>query len=372
MFRRRFIALLIVMVLAVMACSPAYALNASTLHHGSRGQDVRKMQEALITLGYLKIPADGIFGNKTEIAVRKFQRANGLKVDGLVGKKTLELLLRLAEKASTSETLSSEASDPASSSDGNLFSGNYGTLRLNDTGSRVKILQKALISLKYLSGKADGVYGEKTKNAVTLFQQQNSLTADGVAGKKTLKALENAVKTGAAYSPPAETPTPAPAEETETSVPGTAVAPDGQQIKLLHWFNDIKATLKSGDRLLIYDPSTKISWTLRVYSRGRHCDSEPLTKQDTENMVKAFGGKNTWTQKGVYVKLPSGQWTIGSTHDMPHMSGSIPDNGFDGHLCVHFLRDMEEAKKNDPNYGVANQETIRKLWKSLTGEDITY
>ena len=34
------------------------------------------------------------------------------------------------------------------------------------------------------------------------------------------------------------------------------------------------------------------------------------------------------------------------------------------------LRDMAEAKKNDPNYGVANQETIRKLWKSLTGEEI--
>ena len=89
-------------------------------------------------------------------------------------------------------------------------------------------------------------------------------------------------------------------------------------------------------------------------------------------MVQAFGGKNTWTQKGVYVMLPSGIWTIGSTHDMPHDSGSIKDNGFNGHLCVHFLRDMDEAKKNDPKYGVANQETIRKLWKSLTGEDISY
>ena len=89
-------------------------------------------------------------------------------------------------------------------------------------------------------------------------------------------------------------------------------------------------------------------------------------------MLKAFGGENTWTQKGVYVKLPSGVWTVGSTHDMPHMTGNVKDNGFDGHLCVHFLRDMSEAEQNDPNYGVSNQKTIRALWKSLTGEELDY
>ena len=89
-------------------------------------------------------------------------------------------------------------------------------------------------------------------------------------------------------------------------------------------------------------------------------------------MEEAFGFKNTWDQKGVYVKLPSGVWTIASTHDMPHLSGSSSTNGFDGHLCVHFLRDMEETEKNDPSYGVANQKTIRALWKSLTGEVLSY
>ena len=34
------------------------------------------------------------------------------------------------------------------------------------------------------------------------------------------------------------------------------------------------------------------------------------------------------------------------------------------------LRDMAEAEQNDPNYGVANQKTIRELWKSLTGETL--
>ncbi len=89
-------------------------------------------------------------------------------------------------------------------------------------------------------------------------------------------------------------------------------------------------------------------------------------------MVQSFGGKNTWNQHGVYVKLPNGTWTVGSTHDMPHLSGSIKDNGFDGHLCVHFLRNMEEAETNDPNYGVSNQKTIRELWKRISGQEINY
>ena len=72
------------------------------------------------------------------------------------------------------------------------------------------------------------------------------------------------------------------------------------------------------------------------------------------------------------MKLPSGTWTVGSTHDMPHDSGSISDNGFSGHLCVHFLRTMEECQQNDPNYGVSNQKTIRALWKKLTGIELDY
>ncbi len=57
------------------------------LRKGSRGEAVREMQEKLISLGYDlgKCGADGIFGRKTLAAVKKFQKAKGLKVDGIVG-----------------------------------------------------------------------------------------------------------------------------------------------------------------------------------------------------------------------------------------------------------------------------------------------
>ena len=133
----------------------------------------------------------------------------------------------------------------------------------------------------------------------------------------------------------------------------------------------MKPTLRNGQTLLIYEPSSGQSWNLRIFSSGRHCDAEPRTAEDTAALLKAFGGENTWSQKAVYVKLPSGAWTIGSTHSMPHESQSIKDNNFNGHLCVHFLRDMKEAEEMDPKYGVANQQTIRAFWKRLTGETIT-
>lgn len=63
---------------------------------------------------------------------------------------------------------------------------------LSKMGSRsqeVKDIQNALNNRGYYSGNADGIFGTKTRNAVIAFQKDNGLTADGIAGDKTLKAL---------------------------------------------------------------------------------------------------------------------------------------------------------------------------------------
>ena len=148
---------------------------------------------------------------------------------------------------------------------------------------------------------------------------------------------------------------------------GTTVAPNGATIQLLHWFNDVKPTLKNGQNLIAYDPETGISWTLRIMSRGNHADVEPLTAADTAAMFEAFGNKESWGPKVVYVKLPDGRWSIASTHNVAHGGQTISGNNFDGQNCVHFLRDMDECKQNDPDYGVQNQNAIRNAWKKLTG-----
>ena len=371
--------LFLCLLIAAQFCSCAFAYENGTLYNGCKGDEVRELQDALIRLGYLKGTADGVFGNNTENAVRKFQKKNKLVSDGIAGKKTLSIILSQAENSGSAQGESGKAADTSqknssSSSAGSLFGSNYTSLRRGSKGDRVKVMQQALISLGYLSGSADGVFGNKTRNAVISFQKKAKLTADGIAGKKTLSALEIAVsgnKNKASETPaPDVTPVPDDNKVQNGDLNEKITGPSSSSVQLLHWFNSVKPSLSNGQKLLVYDPSSGYSWTLRILARGRHCDAEPLTARDTRTMVAAFGGVNTWNQKAVYVRLPDGRWSLASTHDMPHDSGTIKDNDFNGHLCVHFLRDMDEAQKNDPDYGVSNQKTIRSWWKKLTGEDI--
>lgn len=70
------------------------------LKFGMRGEDVRNMQNMLNQLSYDCGEADGVFGTKTLAAVKAFQEASGLTVDGIAGYNTLILL---ASKAAVSE-----------------------------------------------------------------------------------------------------------------------------------------------------------------------------------------------------------------------------------------------------------------------------
>ena len=67
-------------------------IGRATLSRGSRGSDVVYLQTRLASLGYTVGDIDGIFGRKTESAVRVFQADFSLEVDGIVGKKTWEIL----------------------------------------------------------------------------------------------------------------------------------------------------------------------------------------------------------------------------------------------------------------------------------------
>ncbi len=67
-------------------------------------------------------------------------------------------------------------------------------LRVGADGWRVKALQKQLTALGYHVGQVDGDYGRRTRAAVLAFQADNDLDTDGIAGPKTLAALDAAQK----------------------------------------------------------------------------------------------------------------------------------------------------------------------------------
>lgn len=65
---------------------------SAAYRRGSSGETVRKIQQKLSDWGYYSGSVDGIFGSKTEEAVKYFQRKNGLTADGIVGNATLREL----------------------------------------------------------------------------------------------------------------------------------------------------------------------------------------------------------------------------------------------------------------------------------------
>ena len=323
-----------------------------TLRRGYTGDDVIAVQERLKELGYYTGSIDGVYGSGSIAAATAFQKNNGLKVDGLTGQSTYAALFSSSAVAAGSSSSSGSSSSGSSST--------YVKLQSGDKGTEVKKLQQALKDLGY-DVSADGTYGPITVAAVIAFQKLNGLDDDGIAGAKTQTVLYsgNAKRYDSSSG--------SSSGGSSSGSTGTTVAPNGATIQLLHWFDDVKPTLKNGQNLIAYDPDTGISWTLRIMSRGNHADVEPLTAADTAAMFQAFGNKESWGPKVVYIKLPDGRWSIASTHNVAHGSQTISDNNFDGQNCVHFLRDMDECKQNDPDYGVQNQEAIREAWKKLTG-----
>lgn len=311
-----------------------------TLQSGSSGEDVKLVQNRLKALGYYSGTVDGSFGSGTVTALKAFQLTNNLTSDGIAGSGTYaKLFSDSAIAAGASAT-------------------NYPTLRVGATGSDVTQLQTALSNLKY-TVTVNGTYDAATKEAVIAFQQRNMLGVDGVAGPSTLAKLYS----GSAVTGDTAVTTPAPN--------GGGDVPSVSELKLLHWYTDVKPVLRGKKSIYVYDPASGYSFTLHLYSLGRHADVEPMTAQDTANMMAAFGGKAYWEPvKFVYVKLPNGVWTVATMHNVAHGGQSIKDNNFNGQNCVHFLRDMDECTKNDPSYGVKNQKAIRENWKRLTGETV--
>ncbi len=81
-------AIKVLCVAMAFMCVITFTVN-SLSKIGSTGSEVRQIQTRLKAWGYYNGAVDGIFGTATKNAVIKFQKANGLKADGIVGSKTL-------------------------------------------------------------------------------------------------------------------------------------------------------------------------------------------------------------------------------------------------------------------------------------------
>ena len=146
------------------------------LELGARGDKVTQLQRDLTRLGY-PLEDDGVFGAKTDAAVKKFQRDHGLEADGIVGPKTRTAIDRATTTVPTSR------------------------LQQGAKGEQVKDLQNALVKLGFMTqaqmNTGPGTFGPRTDAALKAFQRSQGLTADGIYGPKSQAALRNALGGGA-------------------------------------------------------------------------------------------------------------------------------------------------------------------------------
>ncbi|WP_068276115.1 N-acetylmuramoyl-L-alanine amidase [Aldersonia kunmingensis] len=155
------------------------------LRRGDHGPAVAEVYGALSGLGFLDDGTDGsgavvngdywrdtdaVFDNVLDSAVRGFQQQRGLLVDGIVGPATYRALKEASYRLGA-RTLIYQLSAP-------LY------------GDDVATLQRRLQDLGFYVDRVDGFFGPVTHDALTSFQREIGLAADGICGPDTLRSLE--------------------------------------------------------------------------------------------------------------------------------------------------------------------------------------
>lgn len=366
------------------------------LKEGVRGDDVTYLQQALKELGYFKVDVTGYFGSHTAEAVKAFQRAQGLTVDGKAGDKTWAKLQAVAGGVNSAASYSSlregssgdavrelqrllkSAGFLTGSVDGKFgaqtekavkaLQDKYGLavdgiagpvtmnklselskeqatstnlLKVGSSGAAVKKLQQALKEKGFYKKNCDGEFGQGTLAAVKAFQIKNGLKADGIAGPATLGKL---YATGG--------------DSSDSSNTQTDTKPAANGVQLLEW-SKVKKMISSREVITVYDVNSGKSYKVRQLASGNHCDVEPLTAEDTAIIKQINGGKFTWTPRPVWISF-DGNTIAASIHSMPHDVSNIKDNNFDGHVCMHFLG--SKTHNGNAAYTQDHQDAVQKAW----------
>ncbi|MDY6072646.1 MAG: peptidoglycan-binding protein [Eubacteriales bacterium] len=133
---------------------------------GDKGENVRLIQEKLITLGYLQSGASGNYLDQTKKAILIFQKDCGLEPTGVADELTLK---KLAETR-------------------------FREIKPGETSRAVMELQTKLIDMGFLKTKATGLYKNQTIEAIKKFQSDNNLEATGIADVATQEAIYSCIK----------------------------------------------------------------------------------------------------------------------------------------------------------------------------------
>lgn len=156
--------------------SNPYTMPTQLLKKGMVGDEVRWIQYELREAG-ADIEIDAHFGSLTEQALRDFQRAVGIECDGICGSISRAKLI--------------ENMTPILHAKKNPYKHSQITLKKGSRGISVRWLQWELNYRINAGLQEDGSFGKLTERKVIEFQKMVGLTADGIVGSRTWKALES-------------------------------------------------------------------------------------------------------------------------------------------------------------------------------------
>ncbi|MEH2280905.1 MAG: peptidoglycan-binding protein [Nostoc sp.] len=174
--------------------------SVMALEKGDQGPSVRNLQQKLKTAGFFQASVTQVYDLSTQAAVRRFQKAAGLPVDGIVGASTLQKLeswqakkptttATQAKKATAVSTQAKKPSTTSSASSATSKRRNPNYLAKGDEGEDVRALQERLRVAGFYYGNATGIFGPITEESVKRFQDSYKLSVDGIAGPATLGKL---------------------------------------------------------------------------------------------------------------------------------------------------------------------------------------
>ena len=132
----------------------------------------------------------------------------------------------------------------------------------------------------------------------------------------------------------------------------------GGGIELLEW-SAAKGVVQTGMVIRVVDVRTGLAYNIRCFSKGGHADVEPLTKADTDTILKSRNGVWAWDPRPVWVTIGS-RTIAASLNGQPHDISTIKDNGMDGHLCLHF----HGTVTNNKSYQKDLNNAVMEAWRA--------
>ena len=154
-----------------------------------------------------------------------------------------------------------------------------------------------------------------------------------------------------------------PAVSTPSQPSGSAPIekPNSGSVQMADWWtSNIQKTFARGVIATVTDVDTGISWQVIRSGGSNHADVQPLTPADTAKMKQAYGGKWSWNRRAIWVTI-NGVTYAASMNGMPHGSGSITTNNFDGHHCIHFLNSRTHTENR---WDTQHQAMVQKAYKA--------